>query len=99
MRVVSEPAPGSDTPNACSRSFPLAISGRKRRFCSSDPCRSSVPITYICAWHAAALHPDALTSSRIAAAAPSGRPEPPYSSGISAASQPPRVSASTNSVG
>ena len=40
---------------------------------------------YICAWQAAPLQPSAWTVSRIAAAADSGRPAPPYSSGISAA--------------
>ena len=40
---------------------------------------------YICAWQAAALQPSAWMVSRIAAAADSGRPAPPYSSGISAA--------------
>ena len=40
---------------------------------------------YICAWHAAPLQPSACTVSRIADAAESGRPAPPYSSGISAA--------------
>ena len=39
---------------------------------------------YICAWHAAALQPARWISSRIAAAPESGRPAPPYSSGISA---------------
>ena len=39
---------------------------------------------YICAWQAAPLQPSACTVSRIAAAADSGRPAPPYSSGISA---------------
>ena len=34
MRVVSEPASGSVTAKACSRSSPDAIPGRKRRFCS-----------------------------------------------------------------
>ncbi len=38
---------------------------------------------YICAWQAAPLPPEAWIVSRIAAAAESGRPAPPYSSGIS----------------
>ena len=38
---------------------------------------------YICAWQAAPLQPSACTVSRIAAAADSPRPEPPYCSGIS----------------
>ncbi len=54
---------------------------------------------YICAWQAAAFAPLVWISSRIAAAADRGRPEPPYSSGISAESQPASVSAWTNSVG
>ena len=40
---------------------------------------------YIWAWHAAPLQPADCTVSRIAAAADSGRPAPPYSSGINAA--------------
>ena len=48
---------------------------------------------YICAWQAPELQPDALISSRIALAAVNERPAPPYSSGISAASQPFSVSA------
>jgi itaconyl-CoA hydratase len=43
---------------------------------------------YICAWHAAALQPEALTSSRMTLAAARPSPAPPCSSGISAASQP-----------
>ena len=54
---------------------------------------------YICAWHAAALQPEALISSRMTLAAVSPSPAPPYSSGISAASQPASVSATTNSSG
>ena len=84
---MSEPVVGSVTPNACSRSLPAAICGRYLRFCSSLPCRSSVPMMYICAWPAPALQPAALISSRITAAARSGSPEPPYSSGISAAEE------------
>ena len=83
--VVSVPAVGSVTPNACSRSSPLAIFGRYSRFCSSEPCRSSVPMMYICAWHAAALPPERLTSSRMIAASVMPSPEPPYCSGIRAA--------------
>ena len=40
---------------------------------------------YICAWQAPALQPEALTSSSTALPAEIGRPEPPYSSGISTA--------------
>ena len=54
---------------------------------------------YICAWQAPELPPDALISSRITLAAVRPRPAPPYSSGISAASQPSSVSAPTNSSG
>ena len=39
---------------------------------------------YIWAWQAAALQPARWISSRMAPAAESGRPAPPYSSGISA---------------
>ena len=48
---------------------------------------------YICAWQAAPLQPSDCTVSRIAAAAESGRPEPPYSSGISTERYPASVSA------
>ena len=54
---------------------------------------------YICAWQAPELPPEALISSRITLAAVSPSPAPPYSSGISAASQPFSVSAATNSSG
>ena len=59
--------------------------GRYLRFCASLPCRSTVPIVYICAWQAAALHGLSWIVSSTAQAAESGSPEPPYSSGISAA--------------
>jgi len=77
IRVVSEPASGSVTANACSRSSPEAIRGSHRCFCSSEPWRSSVPIVYICAWHAPAFAPEALISSRITLAVASGSPAPP----------------------
>jgi hypothetical protein len=54
---------------------------------------------YICAWQAPELQPLALISSRMTLAAVSPRPAPPYSSGMSAASHPSRVSADTNSSG
>ena len=54
---------------------------------------------YIWAWPWLAVQPEALISSRITAAARNGRPEPPYSSGISEARNPPSVNSSTNSVG
>ena len=76
--VVSEPVVGSVTPNACSRSSPVAIFGRNARFCASEPCRSSVPIVYICAWQAPALPPLRLISSRMIEASVTPRPEPPY---------------------
>ena len=41
-------------------------------------------MVYICAWQAPPLQPARWISSRIAAAADSGSPAPPYSSGISA---------------
>ena len=99
IAVVSEPTSGSVTPKACRRSRPAAISGSQRSFWASLPWRSSVPITYIWAWQAAGLPPEAEISSRITAAALSGSPAPPYSSGISAASQPCSVSVLTNSSG
>ena len=99
MRAVSEPATGSVTPNACSRRSPEAIAGRYLRFCSSVPCRSRVPMMYIWAWHADGLPPDAAISSSTTQAPRSGRPPPPYSSGMRAPSQPCRVSSSTNSAG
>src|SRR5687768_5609403 len=58
-----------------------------------------VPMTYICAWHAAALPPWRWISSRMTLASAIPRPLPPNSSGMSAASQPALVSASTKSVG
>ena len=82
--VVSEPVVGSVTPKACRRSSPLAILGRNFFFCSGEPCRRTVPMVYICAWHAAALQPLACIVSRMTAPARIGRPAPPYSSGISA---------------
>ena len=54
---------------------------------------------YICACTGLAVQPDALISSRMTAAARSGSPEPPYSSGISAPRKPAAVIACTNSVG
>ena len=56
-------------------------------------------MVYICAWQAPAFPPEALISSRMTLAAVSPRPAPPYSSGISVASQPPSVSAFTKSSG
>ena len=75
---------GSVTPNACSLSAPEAMPGRYFCFCAALPCRSTVPIVYICAWQAAALQPVSWMVSRMAQPADSGRPAPPYSSGISA---------------
>ena len=54
---------------------------------------------YICAWQAPELQPEALISSRITLAAVRDRPAPPYSSGMSAASQPFSVRALTNASG
>ena len=99
MLVVSEPTVGSVTPKAWRRSSPEAIRGRYACFWASEPWRRIVPITYIWAWQAPALQPAALISSRITLAAVSESPAPPYSSGISAASQPCSVRAATNSSG
>ena len=54
---------------------------------------------YICAWHAPEFPPERFTSSRITDASVMPSPPPPYSVGMSAASQPASVSAFTNSVG
>ena len=86
--VVSVPAVGSVTANDCSRSSPVAIFGRYLRFCSADPCRST---------RAHVVHLP-MARARVAARAVDllhdhrrfgeREPEPPYSSGISAESQP-----------
>ena len=90
--VVSEPAVDSVTPKACRRSSPDAIRGQVGAASdSSDPCRRIVPIVYICAWQAPALQSEALICSRITLAAVSDSPEPPYCSGMSAASHPASV--------
>ncbi len=54
---------------------------------------------YIWPWQAPELPPERLISSMMIDASVSPRPEPPYSCGISAASQPAFVSASTNASG
>ena len=54
---------------------------------------------YIWAWQAAALPPERLTSSRITLASRTVSPEPPYCSGMSAASQPASVSSCTKCSG
>ena len=54
---------------------------------------------YICPWQQPELPPERLISSMITDASVSASPEPPYSSGISADSQPASVSASTNALG
>ena len=54
---------------------------------------------YICAWQAPELPPERLTSSRMTEASVTPNPEPPYSSGISADSQPALVRALTKSSG
>ena len=56
-------------------------------------------IVYICAWQCTALPPFWLISCRIRQASSSGNPAPPYSSGISAASQPALAIASTKASG
>jgi hypothetical protein len=54
---------------------------------------------YICPWQAPALPPQRLISSMMTDASARPSPLPPYASGISAASQPASVSASTNASG
>jgi hypothetical protein len=56
-------------------------------------------MTYIWACAGADCPPERLISSRIADASAMPRPEPPYCSGMRAASQPASVRAWTNSVG
>jgi hypothetical protein len=97
--VVSVPVLGSVTPMLCRRSSPRAMAGSQRCFCSALPWRSSVPMLYIWPWQAPALPPLRLISSMITLASARPRPEPPYSCGISAASQPAWVSASTKASG
>ncbi|MCY1223653.1 hypothetical protein D9M72_357890 [compost metagenome] len=97
--VVSVPVVGSVTAIDCRRSSPLAILGKYSFFCSAEPWRSSVPMLYIWPWQAPELPPARLISSMMTDAWVRPRPEPPYSSGISAASQPAWVSALTNSSG
>ena len=77
MAVVSDPAAGSVTPKACNRLRPSATRGRYRCFCSSEPWRSSVPITYIWAWQALGLPPLAEISSTITDAPARLSPPPP----------------------
>ena len=83
--VVSEPEFGSVTPKAWSRSSPVAIFGRYFRFWAGEPCRKTVPMMYICAWHAAALPPFAWIVSRMSAPSAIGSPAPPNSAGMRAA--------------
>ena len=54
---------------------------------------------YIWPWQQPALPPERVTSSMITLASVSVRPEPPYSSGMSADIQPALVRASTNASG
>ena len=56
-------------------------------------------MTYIWPWQAPELPPERLISSITTEASASESPEPPYSCGMSPASQPALVSASTNSAG
>ena len=77
MDAVSVPLSGSVTPKAWRRSSPVAIFGRYRLFCSSDPWRSRTPMMYIWAWQAAPLQPESWISSMMAAAAAMGSPLPP----------------------
>ena len=97
--VVSVPVVGSVTPMLCRRNSPRAIGGSQRAFCCAEPWRSSVPMLYICPWQAPALPPQRLISSMMTLASARPRPDPPYSCGMSAASQPAWVRASTNSTG
>ena len=99
MRVVSVPVVGSVTPNACRRNSPEAIFGRYRAFCAALPCRSSVPIVYICAWQAPPLQPEAWISSRMAAAAVMAEAAAAEFLGDERGEEPASVSAATNSVG
>ena len=87
------------TPIDCRRSSPVAIFGRYFFFCASEPLRSRVFMLYIWPWQQPALPPERVISSMITDASVSDRPEPPYSSGISADIQPALVSASTNASG
>ena len=54
---------------------------------------------YIWPWHAPELPPQRLISSMTIDASVRPSPEPPYSCGMSAASQPAFVSSSTNAAG
>ena len=54
---------------------------------------------YIWPWQAPELPPERLISSMITEASDKPRPDPPYSSGIMAASQPALVNASTKASG
>ena len=56
-------------------------------------------MVYIWAWQAAAFPPERLISSRMMLASVIPSPAPPYSSGMSAASQPAAVSSRTTSSG
>ncbi|MNT13989.1 hypothetical protein D3C72_1489750 [compost metagenome] len=97
--VVSVPVVGSVTPMDCRRSSPAAMRGRYSRFWASEPWRSRVPMLYIWPWQAPELPPLRLISSMMTEASVRPRPEPPYSWGISAASQPASVRARTKSSG
>jgi hypothetical protein len=97
--VVSVPVVGSVTPMDCSRHSPEAMRGRYFSFCACEPWRSSVPMLYIWPWQAPELPPQRLISSMMTLASVRPRPLPPYSCGISAASQPAFVSALTKASG
>ncbi|MCY1292490.1 hypothetical protein D9M68_544470 [compost metagenome] len=97
--VVSVPVVGSVTPIDCRRHSPEAILGRYFSFCAWEPWRNSVPMLYIWPWQAPELPPLRLISSMMTEASVRPRPEPPYSCGISAASQPAAVSALTKASG
>ncbi|MDT4833798.1 hypothetical protein FQZ97_674190 [compost metagenome] len=97
--VVSVPAVGSVTPIDCRRRSPAASAGRYLRFCSSLPFRSRVNMLYSCPCTVPELPPQRLTSSRITEASARPRPEPPYSAGTIADSQPALAMASTKASG
>ncbi|MNL41686.1 hypothetical protein D3C87_1641080 [compost metagenome] len=97
--VVSVPVVGSVTAIDWMRNSPAAIFGRYFSFCAVLPLRNSVLMLYIWPLTAPELPPERLISSMITDASVSPRPEPPYSSGIIADSQPALISASTKASG
>ena len=99
MRVVSEPTLGSVTPKQA-RSVPSISGGSMRRFCSSVPNTTTGcgPNRFRCTDDTAAE--PSLPMVRITiAAAEIPRPAPPCSLGMVTPNQPPRATASQNSLG